>query len=194
MSTKAEVQAQIAALFPDNLSRKISPEDLRDVTLNMLDVTATQELVGEEFAPQVPAGLDLPLQITFGPDQLGDPDVTIAADGTVTFLTPGQYRYDLKLYVTRTTVVGEANILVRGLINGVQFGNPVGMVLADANTTSPLLLDGILLIGAADVPLAYTAEIVRDSSGIDNGGLTGITTLVGWGNTPSARIQIVKEV
>jgi hypothetical protein len=194
MSTKLENQQLITDLFPDNMGRAISPQDLRDVTNSMTEQIGIESLISESFADQDPVGLDTPVQVAFGPEDLTSPDVAIDALGTITFLTSGEYFATLGLYFLRTTAVGEAHFMARVLVNDAQSGNPIGIVSSDSNDTIPLYFDSTLLIPPGATPLTYKIEMVRDSGGIDNGGLGGIlSTTLGWGSTPSARIRIIKR-
>jgi hypothetical protein len=149
-------------------------------------------LVAESFANQVPTAVDVPLQVEFGPQQNGPTDdVQISAAGTITFNRPGNFLTFLSLYFDRTTTQGTVQFAVRGLIDGtIQIGNPIGIRSSDANSTVPIFVTGLVKVVAAGT--FVTVECVRDSNGIDNGQLSGFASSVGWGNTPSARIRIVK--
>lgn len=192
MTSRVEVQALIETLFPDNLSREISPADLRQVTHDMISIVDEEVLVAESFAIQEPAGLDTPLQIEFGPENLTNPNVTIDAAGEITFLTSGSYLAFLAFYFNRTTSAGEAQFMIRSLVGGVQNGNPVGIIAADDDMTIPIRLSTYVVIPEGAEGLTYTIEMQRDSAGIDNGQLQGLTSSTDWGNAPSSRIRIIK--
>jgi len=189
MSTKTEVLAMIATLFPDNLSREISPQDLRDVTTAMIDIEPQEVLLAEDFDDQDPAGLDTPLQITFGPAQTGD-DVSIDVNGVITLHTEGSYLSFTTMYFARTTSAGTSNFFLRTLVNGVQDGHPIGIEEADDASTAQIAFTG--LRNVATVPVEFTFEAMRDSSGINNGSLSGLSSTQGWGEAPSARIRVIK--
>lgn len=138
---------------------------------------------------QDPTAVDTPLQVEFGPAQ-SLTDVSLASTGVLTFLTAGQYLIELSLRVSRTAASGASTLYTRALYNGAQ-------ILASSSTTLNDL--------AAVIPVTYTVsidasvgdtfklEIMRDSSGLNNGGLKQDTpTLAGWNSSPSANITVCK--
>jgi hypothetical protein len=159
--------------------------------VNSID-SVSDVLIAESFADQNPVGTDNPLQVEFGPAQgTAADDVQISAAGAVTFNRTGNYLTFLSLYFARTTQNGVAQFAIRGLENGVaQIGNPIGIRSSEPDSTIPIFVTGLVKVPVAGP--VVTVECVRDSNGIDNGGLSGIASSVGWGNTPSARIRIVK--
>lgn len=153
-------------------------------------IGAGEILIAESFADQDPVGTDNPLQVEFGVAQSNDA-IDLAADGTWTVKEQGVYLVFSTYYFSRTTSAGETHFFIRLLVNGVQDGNPIGIVQTDDDVTIPLFLATVVSV-TGTVPLDFTVECVRDSDGTDSGGLRGLTSSLGWGQTPSARLRIVK--
>lgn len=155
------------------------------------NVSAGEILIAESVATQNPSGTDTPLQIEFGALQTTD-DIDIDASGTITVKTAGTYLAFITMYFTRTSSVGETHFFVRLLQDSVQLGNPIGIVQTDDDVTIPLFLSSLIAVSENELPTVFTVEAVRDSSGINNGGLIGLSSSIGWGQTPSARVRIIK--
>lgn len=138
---------------------------------------------------QNPSAVDTPLTIEFGAAQ-SLTDVSLASTGVMTFLTAGQYLVETSLRVSRTAASGTVKLFIRALYNGSQ-------ILASSNTTMNDL--------AATIPVTYTVlvdaavndtlkfEILRDSTGLNNGGLKqDVPTLAGWNASPSSNMTVYK--
>ena len=147
-------------------------------------------IIAESIADQNPAGLDNPLQVEFGPAQSTDA-ADLAADGTWTIKEQGTYLVFSTYYFSRTSSAGQVHFFIRLLVNGVQEGNPIGIIQTDDDITTPIFLASVVSV-TGTVPLDFTVECVRDSDGTNSGGLRSITSSIGWGQTPSARLRIVK--
>lgn len=150
-----------------------------------------QSLVGFSPAAQNPAAVDTPLQVSFGAAQ-ANADMALSAAGTLTFLTDGKYNITLFLRFGRTTAGGQAILLNRFLINDVQGLNSNGLILPDNNITIPFstILNVDVLAGTT-----FKMQIMRDSAGVNNGGLQSITpVLPSWNIVPSATIVVDKFV
>lgn len=189
---KDALLAQIQALFPDNNTRDISAVDLRTQLIDMVDslVTPPREImVAESILDQDPVGLDTPLQIEFGALQ-STPEIDLAADGAITVKVAGTYLTFVSLYFSRPSSAGNAFFFIRSLLGGVQQGNPIAVEQTDDDITVPIFISLFSEVGA--VPAVFTTECVRDGQGIDSGGLHGISSTIGWGQTPSARIRVLK--
>lgn len=138
---------------------------------------------------QNPAGLDTPLQVTFGGAQ-SNANVSMSALGTLTFLTAGDYAVGLILRQGRVAGGGTATLLTRFLFNGVQGLNSNVAVLPDATSTDPFSVTLFFTVVAGDT---FKLEIMRDSSTANLGGLVTMTPVVGtWNPVPSATLVISK--
>lgn len=142
-------------------------------------------------ASQNPSAVDTPLQVEFGAGS-ATTDATLAANGTLTFHTAGEYIVTLFLRFGRTSGVGTAIVLNRFLINGVQGLNSNGLKIGDQDTIIPFSTS---LNVQATAGMTFQLQIMRDSAGINNGGLFRILPTVGsWNLSPSATIVVSKYV
>lgn len=142
-------------------------------------------------ASQSPVALDTPLQVEFGPGS-ATAACTLAADGTLTFNQAGQYYVTLFFRFGRTVGGGTAVMLNRFLINGVQGLNSNGVKLPDADSVTPFSTS---LVIEATAGMTFRTEILRDSAGINNGGLFRLLpTVVSWNLVPSATIVVSKFI
>lgn len=140
---------------------------------------------------QNPAALDTPLQVNFGSPQ-ANADVSLAANGTLTFNTDGDYSVTLLVRFGRTALGGNAVILTRFLVNDVQGLNTNSISLPDANSITPFSVNLFVSALAGDT---FKLQIMRDSSGVNVGGLTALVpVLAGWNISPSATIVVSKYV
>ncbi len=143
-------------------------------------------LTASSPSSQVPTGVDSELQLEFGAAQ-SNTFLSLASNGNITVLTDGIYRINFTARLTRTSAVGTAELMVRLLVDDVEIFEPVTFSLPDDNLsyTYSTFVEQELSIGQV-----LTAEIVRDSGGINNGSLEPFTTAVtGWSDSPSASIQ-----
>lgn len=142
-------------------------------------------------AAQDPVGLDTPLQVEFGAGSV-TPDVTLASNGTLTFNTQGEYIVTLFLRFGRTTAAGFSVLLSRFMINGAQGLNSNAIKIGDDETIIPFSTS---LNIAATAGMTFALQIMRDSAGINNGGLIRILpTPAGWNICPSATLVVSKYV
>lgn len=150
---------------------------------NVLNATDTHD--------QTPSGLDTPLQVTFGIAQgTGTDPVMVDALGNITFNESGIYLFNgYANFERQGSSGGNAVIAFRALLNGVQAGITKMVELKDVGTSVPYDLTLPINATAGDV---LTWEIMRDSSGVDQGGLYAHTLLGGWGNVPSVSVNIYK--
>jgi hypothetical protein len=153
-------------------------------------IAAGEILVAESVADQDPSGLDNPLQVEFGPAQSTD-SVDVAADGTWTVKEKGVYLIFSTYYFSRTSSTGQVHFFIRLLVDGVQEGNPIGIIQTDDDVTTPIFLSTVVSVSGT-VPIDFTVECVRDADGVNSGGLRSIESSIGWGQTPSARLRIIK--
>ena len=179
-----------------------TPDELADHTLangNIAKLIAASTvdiarpasvLVASSLTDQQPAGLGTPLQIEYGAAQgtATDP-LSLRADGTVDINESAAYEFITTYSVSRPSAVGLALIFLRFRVNTVQVGNPVGIEIDDNNMT---ISTGINFIGNFTAGDVLTTEIIRDSGGVDSGGLVSHVSTDGWGNSPSAAVRAFK--
>lgn len=147
------------------------------------------QLIGTEYDVQIPSGLDSALQVTFGSAQTLT-NVELDVNGQITFLTGGDYIINAFGSLEREGSGGVATIAWRALINGVQAGSVKAFEMDKTDIIMPYELTIPLTVSATD---RLTFEIMRDSSGVNDGGLYPHPLNGGWGETPSAEIQIWKN-
>lgn len=161
------------------------------VSLANANLTATQVLNGVSYATQAPSALDTPLIVSFGAAQGNiSTDVMIDALGNVTFNKAGLYMINGFGSVERQgSSGGVAVLLFRARLNGTQVTATKGFHLDTPNLDIPY---EVTIPFQANVGDVFWFEIMRDSSGVNQGGLYGHTVLGGWSNVPSSQIQIWK--
>jgi len=151
----------------------------------------TNVLSASDTTDQTPSGLDSALQVTFGSAQgtVADP-VMVDAAGVITFNESGIYLINgYASFERQGSSGGAAVIAFRALINGVQAGVTKVVELKQTENIVPYDLTIPINATAGDV---LTWEIMRDSSGVNQGGLYSHTLLGGWSNVPSATLSIYK--
>jgi hypothetical protein len=155
------------------------------------NLAVTNVLNASDTHNQVPSALDTPLQVTFGIAQgtVADP-VMVDALGNITFNESGIYLINgYASFERQGSSGGGAVIAFRALINDVQVGVTKIVELKDTDTIVPYDLTIPINATADDI---LTWEIMRDSSGVNQGGLYSHTLLGGWSNVPSATLSIYK--
>lgn len=145
-------------------------------------------LVSQSFSDQNPSSVDTPLQVVWG--TASNTSVDVASNGVITFLEDGLYYLTFNLNFGRTTGAGTVILAVRFLVNGVASGITQKFTMSDSTASIPFCASDWLSASASDT---ITAQIIRDSAGINNGGLlTTDITLGDWADAPSAAISIQK--
>ena len=140
-------------------------------------------LSGASTSSQSPVATNTPIKVSFGSGQAAT-DATLAADGTLTFNTSGQYLLTVFLRFGRTSGAGAAILFNRVVYNGAQALNSNCVKLVDSEATIPF--SATLLFDAAAGDEVYF-QLMRDSAGINNGGLVATSpSLAGWSVSPSA--------
>lgn len=184
-----------------NLTDKLIGTDVEDANktknytissiLALKQIALTNVLAAVDTTNQEPSGLDSPLQVTFGAAQgtATDP-VMLDALGNITFNQGGLYLFNGYANFERQGSSGGITVtLFRALINGVQSGPTKGVELSGTGIMFPYELTLPIQVSAGDV---LTWEILRDSSGVDAGGLYIHTNSGPWSNVPSADVNIYK--
>lgn len=165
--------------------------DIATFVKSGLSLGVTTVLTASDTTNQEPSGLDTPLQVKFGSAQgtVSDP-VSLDSNGTITFNQSGLYLFNGYFNFERQgPSAGVAIILFRMLVNGVQYGS---VKMAELNRT------GISLPYDLTIPMTFsqgdelTYEILRDSTGVDEGGLYIHDNGSTWTNVPSVAIKIFK--
>ena len=150
----------------------------------------TPVLAATSTVNQTPSGLDSPLQVSFGAAQGTSGDaVMIDANGLITFNQTGLYLINGYGNIERQGSSGSVTVtLFRFLVNGVQSSSTKGVELDSTGVMFPYEITIPINITTAGTTMSF--EIMRDSSGVNNGGLYTHTSLGGWSNVPSAEISI----
>jgi len=152
----------------------------------------TSVLAAQSNVNQVPSGLGVATQVTFGAAQgtSGDP-VMISSAGVITFNETGLYLINGYGSVERQgSSGGTAIVLFRFLVNGVQAGSVKAFHEDRTNIATPYEITFPINITTAGT--VATFEIMRDASGTNAGGLYTHTNSSGWSNVPSAEVNIWK--
>jgi len=174
--TKNFLMSDISAYVASNISSSLS---------------VTTVLSASDTTDQEPSGLDTALQVTFGPAQgTGTDPVMVDALGNITFNKGGLYLFNGFANFERQGSSGGVTVTAfRPLVNGVQLGATKAVDLDSVGIMIPYELTIPFNATAGDV---LTWEIMRDSSGVDAGGLYTHTLTGGWSNVPSASVRIFK--
>lgn len=196
--TKSEMFTLIGTNLPDNTDGSITPAKVREVVSQIADsmlysaagVKEVEVLRSASTTTQAPSGLDVPYQIIFGgASGTSSSPVMISAAGLITFNAAGSYAVRIKLQKGRSGGTGTSIIFSRILVNGSPFGSPAVARMENAN---PIFAteSRIAITVAAGATLAV--QIIRDSAGVNAGGVVALTptTLTAWGASPSALIVV----
>lgn len=150
-------------------------------------------LNAKETLALAPSGLDTPLQLTVGPAQFGPSDpVQLTATGEIRFNQAGQYMISAQgLFERLGSSGGFALLHYRALINGVQVGNTQSIEIDKTDTWIPY--ERTIPVYISNPGDELTFQIVRDSTGVDAGGLyPAAVSTPGWPSTPSFAVQVYK--
>lgn len=140
-------------------------------------------------ATQQPSALGTPLQVEYGAAQAGT-YVSLAANGALTCNVTGYYPTRFKLQAGRAGASGTSVVMIRILINGVQFGSSQVSKLTSADQISSTDSKLLLFLSAGDV---VTTQIIRDSAGSNFGGLFAQTSSHGW-NLATSALMVVSRI
>ena len=148
-----------------------------------------QVLNGSSTVSQAPSALDTPLIVNFGAAQ-SNASISLDAAGKATFLQAGSYFINAYGNVERQgSSGGVAVLLFRAVLNGTQISTTKGFRMDTPNLPDPYEVTIPFEANAGDI---LWFEIMRDSSGVNSGGVYPHTNLGGWSNVPSSQIQIWK--
>ena len=138
---------------------------------------------------QEPLALDTAIQVEYGPAQ-SVTDVSMALDGSLTFNTTAKYQININAHYGRTGGAGTAILLFRLLMDGVAGGGTLAAKIDNANVLVPWSSTFIIEATAGQV---LTSELMRDSAGVNEGGLYSIVpSVVGWNDAPSITMQVYR--
>jgi hypothetical protein len=174
-----------------NITKNYQINGIKAYVLSGLGVDLTLVLSGQENTNQEPTGLDIPLQVKFGAAQ-GSPStpVQLFANGDIKFNQAGLYLFNgYASFERQGSSGGTAVIAFRALINGIQISPSKMVEIATVGVSTPYELTIPLEVNAGDI---LTWQIMRDSSGVDRGGLYAHTLLGGWSNVPSSGVNVWK--
>jgi hypothetical protein len=174
-----------------NITKNYQINDIKGFIVSGLALGVTPVLSSASNVNQEPSGLNIPLQVRFGPAQgnLSTP-VQLFANGVILFNQGGLYLFNgYANFERQGSSGGVAVIAFRALINGIQV-SPSKMVEIDSvGVSTPYELTIPLQVNAGDI---LTWEIMRDGSGVDRGGLYTHTLVGGWSNVPSSDVNVWK--
>jgi hypothetical protein len=163
-----------------------------ELRLTTLEANHVKLIDGHSTATsQEPSTTDSPIQIEFGALQEVT-EVSLAADGTVTFLEAGSYIVNISVQYGRTGSVGTSKLFLRSLLNGTPTGEVVAVEVTSSDILVPCTRTCMITVGVNDT---FYIELLRDSTGDNSGGLLQRTpTLAAWSSNaaPSARMCIYK--
>ena len=165
--------------------------DLREVDAgtSAFNIFAKEVIRAGHPTTQEPTALDTPIQILFGDAQTGD-GWELDALGAFLNTRAGQYTFRVNLQIGRTDVPQIAIVFVRFMLNGVQFGDPVFTKLATPNDQIPTTFGAVVDIAVGDI---VTVEIMRDSAGVNDGGIYAATcSIPAWGTAQSC-VMVISE-
>ena len=147
--------------------------------LNCISTATTQE----------PVSVDSPIQVEYGIAQ-DTADVSMAANGALTFNTSGNYQINIDAHYGRTDATGTSVLLFRVLKNNVNMGDSLAAKISSSTTLVPWSRTMLIAATAGDV---ITTQLMRDSAGDNSGGLSKVSpTLAGWNAAPCISMQIYK--
>lgn len=141
---------------------------------------------------QQPSMTDVALQVEFGPAQnAGSDPVEIDASGNVTFNQAGNYTITLTVQFGRTGASGTSLLFGRVLINGTPILNSPAVKLQSSDDLSVV---SFVLNENLPAAAVLTAEVIRDSTGANFGGLFQNTPqAAGWLPSPTAIMTITRS-
>lgn len=174
-----------------NATKNYSIGSIETYVKSNLNLGVTQVMTADTFFNQVPSGLNTPLQVEFGAAQgSGSDPVQLSGSGDITFNQAGLYLFNgYGNFERNGSSGGEAVLAFRSLINGVQVGDTKMVEIDKVGVAIPYEVTVPLNVSIGDV---FTWEILRDSSGVDAGGLYTHNLSSSWSDVPSSSFAIWK--
>lgn len=143
-------------------------------------------------ASQIPAGLDTPMLIEFGPAQLGPTDpIQLSASGLLTINQTGTYNFRQQTQQGRAGSAGTSVLLTAFEVNGVFTQTRFALI---ENANNFYIQDSFdqFPLNAGDVLGLY---IIRDSTGNNSGQLQSLTPSLGsLPFVPSAFLRVSRSI
>jgi len=174
-----------------NATKNYSIGSIEAYVKSNLNLGVTQVMTASEFSNQTPSGLNTPLQVEFGIEQgSGSDPVQLSSAGAITFNQAGLYLFNgYGNFERQGSSGGVCIIAFRSLINGAQVGQSKMVEIDKVGVAIPYEVTVPLNVSVGDV---LTWEILRDSSGIDAGGLYTHNLSSSWSDVPSSSFTIWK--
>lgn len=158
---------------------------------NLVDAVATVVVNSESYVDQNPVGTNAFIQVAFGSAQ-SNQFASVNGAGLITLLEAGYYDVRLRLSFGRQTNNGNALLIARAVVNGAQSGPSQAIHMSGVQFNIPIEFT-FSLDAEADTTISF--QIMRDSSGANDGGLYAFTpTNLSWNPSPSADILITRWV
>ena len=159
-------------------------------TFSPLNIVTIEALRTFSIIDQLPTGLGVELQVVFGSPQTTE-FWDIDAAGAMTCLVEDEYQLSVRFSIGRRgSAGGLAQIYLRMMIDGVQEGASAHVILESPDFEIPA---SFTLARSFLVDEVLTFEVIRDTDGVDEGGLlAGNPDVVGWNDSPSASISITR--
>lgn len=155
----------------------------------LTNIQFSTALTNSQPASITPAVVDVPVAATFSAN-VSDSDIDMASSGIITLLTAGIYFTTFNLTFGRTAAAGTATVVARLLLNGAQFGFTQGVTMDDQLNARVAQFNIIRAYNAGDT---LQVQVMRDSSGINNGGLINLpVTPADWADVPSYWARVAK--
>lgn len=159
------------------------------VNLNNTPPSLSSTIENRSSSSINPSTLDVPIDATFD-TTVSNTNVSISNTGVITFLTPGVYITTINMNFGRTSGAGTAVVAARLLVDGAPSGFVQGMSLSDSTSARPVQFTIFRNFAASST---LKVQVLRDSSGINNGGLIATPTVAaGWGDIPAYWVRIHK--
>ncbi|CAM0101116.1 hypothetical protein PODOV005v1_10035 [Vibrio phage PS32B.2] len=162
--------------------------DLPEELFTVLDDISSESVVSQTLDT---AGTEL--QVAFGAAATSpNGSVSIATDGTITFLEDGVYYVNVRALAGRSVSTSTSTLGFSGRANGTQVGSTVPITLDNAADGFNIsVADTSVVEVTAGTTYSYHMRLFDDGGG-DNGIFFVDYATAGWNNTPSARISIRK--
>lgn len=165
---------------------------LGGVVAAIADRRPDQVLFAESFVDQTPggAGAANAIYVTFGAAQYGPNDpVQLMANGEILFHQAGTYALDTRYTFSRSSPNQIAYLFIRAVINGTQFGNPIGVSMNEAQNSA---YEQYTIQARIPSGTSLRWQLARGTSGANDGYLESLDSGIGWGATPSALTRILR--
>jgi hypothetical protein len=154
-----------------NITKNYRLGDIATFVEAGIDFAVSLVLEGQSTSNQEPSGLDSILQVEFGAAQgTGSDPAMVDALGTITFNETGQFWINIMANFERQGSSGGVTVTgFRALLDGTPISNQtIAMDIASTGVMIPY--EHTFPINAQQGTV-LTFEIIRDSSGVDAGGL-----------------------